>query len=95
MIAAIRDAAVSMILASLVLSAALSVTRLVGYVRLHHPLANRRFKRRYRGKYRLTSRTTDRTQKPPAIPLGRPAGASPPLPHNPDSGKGGGHDDRP
>lgn len=53
MTAAIRDAVVSMVLASLVLCAAMVVLRAVGYLRLHHPLANRRYRRRYRAEHAL------------------------------------------
>lgn len=58
MTAAVRDTVVSMVLAGSVLFAVMFALRVIRYVRLYRPLANRRFKRRYRAKRSLHSRTT-------------------------------------
>jgi hypothetical protein len=63
MTVAIRDAVVSVALATFVLLAAMCALRLVRYVRLRHPLANRRFLRRYRAAHSLHRGITGEAKK--------------------------------
>jgi hypothetical protein len=67
--AALQDSLVSMVLASIVLLAAVSVKWAVVHARLHHQFANRGFKRRYRTEHPLSGRTAAPAPLPPAALL--------------------------
>ncbi|MPZ84703.1 MAG: hypothetical protein GEV28_31700 [Actinophytocola sp.] len=73
MSAVVGDIVSGVLLAGFVVVAAVFVKRAVAYVRLHHPLANRRFLARYRAEHPQNSRTTvEALSTSPALPVVRP-----------------------